>query len=77
MNRKHKLTLDLPSEFVELCEADGVTPEIVIRGFIAEVAGIMNWQASRRQDGYSSNGSDERDMAQAYYERVGYPYWQR
>lgn len=77
MNRKHKLTLELPAEFVELCETDGVTPEIVLRGFIADLAGIMNWQASPRQDGYSSNGSDERMMARAYYERVGYPYWNR
>lgn len=27
-----------------------------------------------RADGYSSNGSDERDYAEAYYNRVGYPY---
>lgn len=74
MKRKTKLTLELPAEFIELCEADGVTPEMVLRGFIADLAGIMNWQASPRQDGYSSNGSDERMMAQAYYERVGYPY---
>lgn len=77
MNRKHRITLELPPEFVELCDADGVEPAIVLRGFIADLAGIMNWQASPRQDGYSSNGSDERDMAQAYYERVGYPYWRR
>ena len=77
MKRKPKLTLDLPAEFVELCEAGGVTPEIVLMGFIADLAGIMNWQTNPRQDGYSSNGSDERDMAQAYYERVGYPYWKR
>lgn len=77
MKCKHKLTLELPAEFVDLCEADGVTPETVIRGFIADLAGIMNWQANPRQDGYSSNGSDERMMAQAYYERVGYPYWNR
>jgi hypothetical protein len=75
MKRKHRLTLDLPPEFIALCEADGVTPEIVLRGFIADLCGLMNWQANPRADGYSSNGSDERHMAQAYYERVGYPYW--
>jgi len=77
MKRKNKLTIELPVEFIELCEADGVTPEIVLRGFIADVAGIMNWQAAPRADGYSSNGSDERDQAQAYYERVGYPHWNK
>jgi len=77
MKRKNKLAIELPAEFIELCEADGVTPEIVLRGFIADLAGIMNWTAAPRADGYSSNGSDERDMAQAYYERVGYPYWNK
>lgn len=77
MQRKNKLTLELPAEFVELCETDGVTPETVLRGFIADLAGIVSWQADPRQDGYSSNGSDERQMAWDYYRRVGYPYWNR
>jgi hypothetical protein len=77
MKRKNKLTIELPAEFVELCAGDGVTPETVLRGFIADVSGIVNWQADPRKDGYSSNGSDERGMAQSYYERVGYPYWNR
>lgn len=71
------LTLPLPAEFIALCEGDGVTPETVLRGFIADVAGIMNWARDPRSDGYSSNGSDEREMAFAYYQRVGYPYWHR
>ena len=74
MKRKNKITLELPVEFIELCEADGVLPETVLRGFIADVAGIHNWVVNPRADGYNSNGSDERSMAQAYYERVGYPY---
>lgn len=77
MKRKNKITIELPTEFIELCEADGVTPEIVLRGFIADLAGIHNWVANPRADGYSSNGSDERSMAQEYYERVGYPYWHK
>jgi len=77
MKRKHRVILDLPPEFVALCAADGVAPETVLRGFIADLAGIMNWQANPRADGYSSNGSDERNYAQAYYDRVGYPYWNR
>lgn len=71
------LTLQLPEEFVALCERDGVTPETVLRGFIADVCGIVSWARDQRSDGYSSNGSDERDMAYAYYQRVGYPYWHR
>ena len=69
------ITLPLPPEFIALCERDQVTPETVLRGFIADVTGIMNWARDPRTDDYSSNGSDERDMAYAYYQRVGYPYW--
>lgn len=72
---KKKLTLSLPPEFVELCERHGVPPETVLRGFIADLCGIMNWASNPREDGYSSNGSDERELAYAYYRRVGYPYW--
>ena len=77
MKRKTRLTLELPEEFIALCEQDNVTPTLVLRGFIADLAGIMNWQAAPRADGYNSNGSDERDLAQAYYDRVGYPYWKQ
>ncbi|WP_137940435.1 hypothetical protein [Chitinivorax sp. B] len=75
--RKRVITLRLPDEFLDVCEADGIDPETVLRGFIADLAGIMNWQSSPRSDGYSSNGSDERMMARDYYERVGYPWWNR
>lgn len=72
-----RLTLELPAEFVNLCAADGVTPDLVLRGFIADLAGIMNWANAPRTDGYGSNGSDERRYAMEYYERVGYPYLHR
>jgi hypothetical protein len=77
MKRKNRITIELPAEFIELCEADGVTPETVLRGFIADVSGIISWWAHPRADRYSSNGSDERSMAMDYYQRVGYPYWKR
>lgn len=68
------LVIDAPAEFIELCKRDGVEPSTVLRGFIADLCGIMNWQSDPREDGYSSNGSDERDMAEAYYERCGYSW---
>jgi len=73
--RKRQLTLQLPDEFLDLCGNDIVKPEIVLRGFIADLCGIMNWASNPRVDGYGSNGSDERDFASAYYCRVGCPYW--
>ncbi len=72
---KYVLTLELPEEFIALCKRDDTTPETVLRGFIADLAGIISWQSNPRKDGYNSNGSDEREMAYAYYQRVGYPYW--
>jgi len=56
---KHQLKIDLPDEFIELCKGDEVEPEQVLRGFIADLAEIMNWASDPREDGYSSNGSDE------------------
>lgn len=72
-----RLMLDLPPELIDLCDGDGTDPQTVLRGFIADLCGIQNWASDPRDDGYSSNGSDERDMAYAYYDRVGYPYWHK
>jgi len=76
-SRKNRITLTLPPEFIELCATDGIEPRTVLRGFIADLAGINNWSSNPRADGYSSNGSDERRMAMEYYERVGYPWWHK
>ncbi len=73
--RKRTITLRLPDEFLDVCEEDGIAPETVLRGFVADLAGIISWTANPRTDGYNSNGSDERSMAREYYERVGYPWW--
>jgi len=62
----------LPSEFIALCKGDGVEPELVLRGFIADLAEIINWANNPRADGYASHGSDERRYAMEYYDRVGY-----
>ena len=74
---RKSITLALPDEFMALCASDGVAPELVLRGFIADLCQIMSWAADPRTDGYCSNGSDERSMAWAYYERVGYPWWNK
>jgi hypothetical protein len=78
MPRKTKsIKLALPDEFIALCASDGVSPDVVLRGFIADLTGIMSWAADPRTDGYCSNGSDERSMAREYYDRVGYPWWNK
>jgi hypothetical protein len=69
-----RITLTLPSEFIELCEQDNVTPELVLRGFIADLCEIVSWADHPRADSYCSNGSDERLYAREYYERAGYSW---
>lgn len=64
------LTLAIPPEFKDVCEAVGMSPQDVLRGFIADAAGLQNFQSAPRADGYSSNGSDERDCAEIYIERA-------
>lgn len=72
--RRRKATIYLPEEFLELCDHDRTEPERVLRGFIADLCGLISWASNLRADGYSSNGSDERDIARAYDDRVGYSY---
>ena len=74
MKETVKITIELPQEFVDRCERDLTTPEEVLRGFIADLCRIYNLAAAPRLDGYSSNGSDERELAWEYYKRVGYPH---
>lgn len=64
------VTIDVPVEFFELCDHHVLTPEAVLRGFIADVCELMNYVREPRADGYSSNGSDERSMAADYFERA-------
>ena len=53
---------------------EGVGRRAVVRGFIADLREILNYASDPREDGYQSNGSDERMLARQYYERVGYPF---
>lgn len=65
------LTIAVPPEFRELCRQYALSPKDVLQGFIADAAGLSNMiNTLPRADGYSSNGSDERDMAEAYLGRA-------
>lgn len=77
MSRRRTVKIALPPEFIALCERDQVSPETVLRGFIGDLCGIISWASHPRADGYNSHGSDERDMAEQYYNRVGYPWFHR
>jgi hypothetical protein len=77
---KKSVTLDLPEEFIRFCKFQKVDPEVILKGFISDLACIQNWahpnpaenRPAREPDGYQSHGSDERRLAYQYYERVGY-----
>lgn len=64
------ITLRIPPEFAALCRDFGLTAVDVLRGFIADVAALQNYFALPRADGYSSNGSDERGLAQQWLWRA-------
>lgn len=64
------LEIHIPPELTRLCEIHGLTPVDVLRGFIADLCGLQNYIADPREDGYSSNGSDERMMAREWFDRA-------
>ena len=51
-------------EFSEKCFFDGISPEEVLEGFICDLI-----------DGSQTRGSDERMLAEQYYDRCGYSYF--
>lgn len=64
------VTVRVPSEFVRECWRVQMTPEAVLRSFVGDLAGTQNFVACPRADGYDSNGSDERDCADAWFQRA-------
>jgi hypothetical protein len=64
------LTLDLPREFLDFCEVRGLTPSAVLLAFIADLCALQSLFVCPREDGYSSNGSDERNFAESYFQRT-------
>lgn len=65
-----ELTIKVPPEFFDLCERLKQSPEIILRGFIADACELFNIRDCPREDGYTSNGSDERRLADEYLERI-------
>ena len=72
MASQNSITLKLPAEFLERCKRDGIKPQQVLRGFIADLCEI--YESAPGADGYCGNGSDERDLAQQYYGRAKINY---
>lgn len=64
------LVLQIPREFIDRCGEYRLLPRTVLCGFIADLCELINWANCPREDGYSSNGSDERLLAQQYFDRA-------
>jgi hypothetical protein len=64
------LSLNVPHEFFLFCARFRLHPADVLRGFVADLCALQNFVIRPREDGYSSNGSEERLLAQAYFERA-------
>lgn len=62
--------IDVPPEFFELCDSRGIEVEQALRAFIADLCELHNYIVQPREDGYSSNGSDERHLANEYFDRA-------
>lgn len=60
----------VPPEFVREAQRVQLTAEQLLKSFIGDLAGISNFVARPRADGYGSNGSDERDLAEQWLERA-------
>ncbi len=59
---KQTMELQIPRQLALLCDLLEITPQQVLQGFINDLS----------QEVHASNGSDERNMAAAYFLRVGY-----
>ena len=64
------VTVRVPPEFARQCERVQLTPQQLLEGFMADAGGIQNYVNCPRADRFGSNGSDERDMAEAYIDRA-------
>lgn len=69
-DRTRAATIAVPPEFEVLAKRFGQSPETILRAFIADAARIFNDGHFPREDGFSSSGSDERELAETYIRRA-------
>lgn len=69
-DKTEQVTVRVPPEFIRECRRVQLSPVELLEGFIGDAAGIQNYIEQPRADGFGSNGSDERDMAEAWIQRA-------
>jgi len=68
-----RLTLDLPEVFLQFCAENLISPALILEGFIGD---LCYCTGEKGPDGtlYATNGSDERMLAEQYYNRCCYNF---
>lgn len=64
------VTINIPEELTRLAREHQLTPVELLRGFIADLCNLESTMAKPRADRYTSNGSDERMLAQDWLDRA-------
>ncbi len=72
-DRRRRLVLRLPDEYLDWCASVGADPAAFLIGFIADVSLLAD---ERRADGYASTGKGGRALASGYCFVAGYG-WRR
>lgn len=65
-----ELTITVPDQFMAFCAENMVNPIDVLCGFVGDLTGVVGGDLGK----CISNGSDERDLAEQYFLRCGYPF---
>ncbi|WP_047536676.1 hypothetical protein [Methylotenera versatilis] len=63
LDAKNVVTIEIDNEFADICKRNCTNPVEVLNGFIADLCELNN-----------SHGSDERRLANDYFDRVGYSW---
>ncbi|WP_374515977.1 hypothetical protein [Niveibacterium sp.] len=64
------ISLKVPREFLDLCQTHELRPDAFLQSFIADLCELQNFMVRPREDGLSSHGSDERALANEWFERA-------
>jgi hypothetical protein len=65
-----QVSLELPSEFLDFCSSRKIAPDRVLCTFFSDLCKLTNLYTCPREDGYSSGGTDECQLALAYFDRT-------
>jgi hypothetical protein len=68
-NDKYELRLEVPTEFLDLCRQDMVSPETVLQSFVVDLCGFAGWHRDLPHH-LPRNLAADHDRAWAYYDKL-------